>query len=138
MQDTEQNNNTENVTIIKERKRWLFFGLPFTFTTYSLGNKSLTLRRGLLTSTEDDILLFRIMDVSVRRTLMQKIVGLGTLKVMSTDKTNPELEIKNIKHVKNFKAILSERVEKERLRMRFKTGELMGSDFDDDNENQAN
>lgn len=139
MQDTEKNVNTDNVTpVIKERKRWLFLGLPFTFTTYSLGGKSLTLRRGLFTSTEDDILLFRVMDVSVRRTLMQKIVGLGTLKVMSTDKTNPELEVRNIKNVKNFKAVLSERVEKERLRMRFKTGELMGSDFDDDNENQAN
>ncbi|MHB8962265.1 MAG: PH domain-containing protein [Saccharofermentanales bacterium] len=139
MQETEQNVNAEHgAPIIKERKRWLFFGLPFTFTTYTLGSKSLTLRRGLFTSTEDDILLFRIMDISVRRTLMQKIVGLGTLTVMSTDKSNPELEVKNIKNVRTFKEVLGERVEKERLRMRFRTGELMGSEFDDDDNSQAN
>jgi len=139
MQETEPNVNAEHGTpVIKERKRWLFLGLPFTFTTYTLGAKSLTLRKGLFTTTEDDILLFRIMDVSIRRTLLQKIVGLGTLTVMSTDKSNPELEVKNIRNVRNFKANLSERVEKERLRMRFKTGELMGSEFDDDDDNQAN
>ena len=27
---------------LRERKRWLFFGLPFTFTTYRLTNKKLT------------------------------------------------------------------------------------------------
>lgn len=137
MQETDQKVNAGSPEIVlKERKRWLFFGLPFTFTTYHLGGKSLTLRRGFFTTTEDDLLLFRVMDISIRRTLLQKIAGLGTIKVISTDKTNPELEIINIKHSRNFKDAISERVEKERLRMRFKTGELMGSEFDDD-ENQA-
>ncbi len=131
MQDNEQNINPDTaVPVIKERKRWLFFGLPFTFTTYSLGAKSLTLRRGFFTTTEDDILLFRVLDMSLRRTLLQKMTGLGTLVVMSTDKTNPTLEIRNIKNSRNFKDALSERVEKERLRMRFRTGEFIGDDSD--------
>lgn len=120
-----------NDTILKERKRWLFFGLPFTFTKYILNAKSLQLNKGVLTTTEDDILLFRIMDVSVKRTLLQKFSGLGTLTVNSSDKTNPVLEVRNIKHIHEFKTALDERVEKERLRMRFRTGEIMG-EFEDD------
>ncbi|MDD2392917.1 MAG: PH domain-containing protein [Eubacteriales bacterium] len=133
------NNGSENKSgsetiAIKERKRWLFFGLPFTFTTYRLGSKALTLRKGFFTTTEDDIQLFRVLDVSVKRSLMQKIVGIGTLNVMSTDKTHPNLEIKNIKRCRDFKEAVDERVEKERLRLRFRTGELIDNDLDVDDE----
>lgn len=118
--------------LIKERKRWLFLGLPFTFTSYSLDPKSLLLRKGLFTTTEDDLLLFRVLDTSIRRTFFQKMAGLGTLFINSSDKTNPQLEIKNIKNVHRFKKLLEEQVESERLRMRFRTGEYMGTDFDQD------
>jgi len=123
--------NEDGSPVIKERKRWLFFGLPLTFTKYVLTSKSLQLNRGLFTTTEDDLLLFRVMDVSMRRSLFQKMAGLGTLTVQSSDKTNPRLVVKNIKHIKQFKEALDERVEKERLRMRFRTGEYMG-DLDGD------
>ena len=79
------------------------------------------------------VLLFRVMDVSLKRTLMQRIFRLGTMIVVSSDKTNPNLEVKNIKNVREFKEALNRRVESERLRMRFKAGEFIGSDFDDDN-----
>ncbi|HOU10863.1 MAG TPA: PH domain-containing protein [Clostridiales bacterium] len=123
--------NEDGSPVIKERKRWLFFGLPLTFTKYVLTSKSLQLNRGFFTTTEDDLLLFRVMDVSVRRSLFQKMAGLGTLTIQSSDKTNPRLVIKNIKHIHQFKQALDERVEKERLRMRFRTGEYMG-DLDGD------
>ena len=123
--------NEDGSPVIKERKRWLFFGLPLTFTKYVLTSKSLQLNRGFFTTTEDDLLLFRVMDVSVRRSLFQKKTGLGTLTIQSSDKTNPRLVIKNIKHIHQFKQALDERVEKERLRMRFRTGEYMG-DLDGD------
>ena len=64
-----------------------------------MDDKSLKLYKGFFTTTEDDILLFRIMDVSVKRTLLQKMAGLGTMIVISSDKTNPTLEIKNIKRI---------------------------------------
>lgn len=125
------NTNETGSAILKERKRWLFFGLPFTFTKYSLTEKSLQLSKGLFSTTEDDMLLFRVMDVSVKRTFFQKMAGLGTLIISSSDKTNPTLDIKNIKHIHEFKNALDERVEKERLRMRFRAGEIMG-EFDQD------
>ena len=119
---------------LSERKRWLFFGLPFTFTVYTLSAKKLELRQGLFTTTIDDILLYRIMDTSLRRTLGQKIFGLGSISVASSDHSHPELVIRNIRNVKEFKDRLDEQIEKERLRMRFRTGEYMdiNQDLDDD------
>jgi len=141
MNNTNSEGFESGVPVIKERKRWLFFGLPFTFTQYILDNKTLKLKKGLLTVTEDDILLFRILDLSIKRTLFQRMVGLGTMKVISSDKTNPELEIKNIKRIYDFKSALDERVEKERLRMRFRAGEFVSNDYDDgqvDDNNDGN
>lgn len=118
----------DTVPMLKERKRWLFFGLPFTFTQYLLDAKRLKLCRGLLNTTEDDLLLYRVMDVTVRRSLAQRMAGLGTIIILSSDKTNPTLEVKNIKRVHAFKDALDERVESERIRMRFRAGEYVETD----------
>ena len=115
---------------IRERKRWLFFGLPLTFTTYTLSAKKLEIKSGLLTTVTDDTLLYRIMDTTLRRTLIQKIFGWGSIMVASSDTTHPELLIKNIRNASDFKDLLDEQVEKERLRMRFRTGEYIGADGD--------
>ena len=116
------------VTIIEERKRWGLFGLPFSFTIYRLNDKKLTVQSGLLTTHEDDILLYRIMDTSLCRTLWQKLFRLGSVRVASTDQSLPELVIKNIRNPRAFKELLDERVERERLRMRVRTGELLEGD----------
>ncbi len=121
---------SDTVPVLKERKRWLFFGLPFTFTKYLLDAKRLKLCKGLLNTTEDDLLLYRVMDVTVRRSLAQRMAGLGTIILLSSDKTNPTLEVKNIKHVHAFKDALDERVESERIRMRFRAGEYVETDDD--------
>ena len=67
-------------------------------------------------------------DISVKRTLGQKLFGLGTIEVHSQDKTCPNLEIKNIKHVNEFRNILSENVEKEKTRRGFRSTEILDSD----------
>ena len=74
----------DDVEIIQqERKRWLFFGLPFTFTKYTLTNRKLLINEGLLTSKENEILLYRVLDITLQRTLLQKMFGLGTAVVES-------------------------------------------------------
>lgn len=125
-------NDIPDAVEIRERKRITFFALPFSFTTYTLNAAKLIIKQGLLTSVEDEILLYRIMDVTLRRTLGQKIFGLGTIIVASSDKTSPHLEIKNIKNYREFKNELDQRVAKERIRMRTRTSEMMGMDFDQD------
>ncbi|MBQ1412167.1 MAG: PH domain-containing protein [Clostridia bacterium] len=120
----------QETELIRERKRLGFFGLPFSFTTFAITEKKLIYKKGLLSSIEDEILLYRVQDITVRRTLGQKLFGLGTLEIDSQDKTCPHLTIKNIKHVKEFRAILSEQVEKEKTRRNFRSTEILDGDND--------
>ena len=117
---------------VSERKRWLFLGLPFTFTVYTLKNKKLILKEGFFNTKENEILLYRIVDMTLNRSLMQKIFGLGSLTIEAQDKTHPTLVIKNIKHVRNFKELLSNAVEEDKLRLRMRQGELIDSQADED------
>lgn len=121
----------ENV-LIKERKRVLLFALPFSFTTFTITDKKLIYKKGFLNTNEDEILLYRVQDMGIKRSLAQRLFGLGTVEIHSQDKTCPVLEIKNIKHVKEFRAILSENVEKEKTRRKFRSTEILdgGDDFD--------
>ena len=113
--------------IIKERKRWLFLGLPFTFTTYTLTDKMLIVKTGFLNTTEDEIKLYRIVDMTVRRTLWQRLVGLGSLEVNSKDQSSGNFEIKNIKHVKEFRAYLTEYLERDRNSRGMRGAEMIDS-----------
>lgn len=124
--------------ITRERKRWGFFGIPWTFTKYILTQKKIIIEKGFFKSEENEILMYRVTDMSMTRTMFQKMFRLGTLTVYSHDKTNPTLIIKNIKHCREFKDILSDAVEKDRLRMRMRQNEMFiddgfdgGDDYDD-------
>lgn len=128
--------------IVKERKRWLFFGIPWTFTKYTLTNKKLIIEEGLLKSVENEILLYRILDVTYTRNLLQKIFRLGTIEVHSKDKSNPVLYIKNIKNSRRFREMLSTAVEEDKKKRRMRQSEIIETDgfnsdysdsyFDDD------
>lgn len=117
----------------KDRKRTLF-GLPWSFTKYSLSDDRLFISTGFLSTKEDEVRLYRIMDISLKRTLGQRIFGLGTIKCCSTDKTLGDFEIKNIKKSKDVKELLSEMVENERNRKKVTSREFIDhedSEFDD-------
>ncbi|MGN0469445.1 MAG: PH domain-containing protein [Acutalibacteraceae bacterium] len=124
------NGEFQNNVIMKERKRWAFFGIPWTFTKYTLMNKKLVLTEGLLKTVENEILLYRVLDMSLSRGLMQKMFGLGTVTVYSHDKTNPTLVIKNIKHAREFRDALADAVEKDRIRMKMRQSEFIDQHID--------
>ncbi|SFK50972.1 PH domain-containing protein [Lachnospiraceae bacterium KH1T2] len=119
-------------TLWTDKKRTLF-GLPLSFTRYTLKEDRLFIETGLLTSREDEVRLYRILDVQLVRTLGQKIFGVGTIYVKSADKTLGDFEIKNIKNPKDVKELLSEVVEKQRQMNRVSNRELLDYDDDDDN-----
>ena len=111
--------------IWKDRKRnWL--GLPWTFTKYALTEDRLFVSTGLLKTVENEVRLYRILDLSLTRNLMQRIVGTGTIIVSSADKTLGEFELKNIKNPAEVKEKLSEIVEKNRDQKRVTSREFMG------------
>ena len=114
--------------LFKERKR-LWCGLPWTFTVYSFDDERFFIKTGMLSIKEDEIRLYRILDLSLKRGFFQRIFGMGTITVDSSDKSMKCFEIKNIKHSKEFKEMLSQKIEEERMRKRISGREFI-SDHD--------
>ncbi len=116
--------------IWKDRKR-IFFGLPWTFTKYSLSEDRLFISTGFFSVKEDEVRLYRIMDVSLERKLWQRMCGLGTIKCCSADKTMGDFEIKNIKKSREVKEMLSNMVENERTKKKVSSREFMDYERDE-------
>jgi uncharacterized membrane protein YdbT with pleckstrin-like domain len=122
---------SEITCVWSDRKRTIF-GLPLSFTVYRLTEEKLLISTGFFSTKEEEVRLYRIMDVTKHRTLGQKIFGLGTIHCCSADKSTPEFDIKNIKKVNEVKELLSDMIEKERDRKRISGREFMGHDEDED------
>ena len=116
-------------------KRVVFFGLQLSFTKYRLTTNRLFVNTGFLTQREDEVRLYRITDVSLSRTLMQRVFGLSTIHCNSSDKTLGNFDIINIKDGEEVKEILSQSVERERIARRVSTRENMIDVSDDDDWN---
>lgn len=110
----------------KDRKR-TFLGLPWSFTRYRLDEDCLVIETGFFNSTEDEIRLYRITDVTLTRSFGQKLLGLGTVHCDSSDVTMKNFDIKNIKRPRAVKELLSKLVNESRLRNRVFTSESMHS-----------
>ena len=116
--------------LFKQRKRnWC--GLPWSFTIYSFDEERLFVESGVFNKKEDEVRLYRILDLSLERSFLQRIFKMGTIKVDSSDKTMKCFELKNIKNPKEVKEQLSNLVEEERQRKRISGREFM-SDHDHD------
>ena len=116
--------------IWRDRKRWL--GMPLSFTRYSLSEDRLFLSVGFLSIKDDEVLLYRIRDITTTRTLWQRLFGVGTVTVVSSDKTMPTLQLKNIKRPVAVKELLHKQVEEMKIRRRVRVGEIMSTGMDDD------
>ena len=101
-----------------ERKRWLFFGLPFTFTKYIIKDDMLTMDQGFLRKVENDCYMYKIQDVQHTASLMERIFGMGSIICFTGDTTHPKLELVHIKHSKDIKNYLLEASEAARMKRR--------------------
>ena len=118
-----------------DRKRTLF-GLPLSFTKYMLTEDRLFIEEGFLNKKEDEVRLYRIMDLSLKRSFGQRIFGVGTIHCCSADKSMGDFDIVSVKHPREIKEQLSELVEAQRDAKRVTNREYMDDndhdDFDDD------
>lgn len=122
-----------NVTKLwSDKKRIL--GMPISFTTYSISEDRLFIDKGLIKLESEEILLYRIRDLSVSQTLGQRIFGVGSVIVRSSDKTTPILEMRNVKHPTDVKELLHQNIERMKLERRMRVGEILedGQDFAED------
>ena len=101
-----------------ERKRWLFLGLPFTFTKYTIKEDIITIDTGLLKTVENDCYMYKVQDVQHSATLAEKIFGLGTVTCFTGDTTHPQLVLTHIKNSKAVKEFILQKSEEARLKRR--------------------
>ena len=125
--------STNDSKFWQDRKRYL--GMPLSFTTYSISEDRLFRDSGLLNRTYEEVLLYRIRDISLKRSLGQMIFGVGTITIISSDKTSAKLEIENVKAHKEVKELIHQLVEEAKSRRRFRFGEF--DTIGDDNEDIA-
>ena len=113
----------------KDRKR--YFGMPLSFTRYSLSEDRLFISEGFLNIQDDEVLLYRVRDIDTRRSLWQRLFGVGTVMVISSDKTMPNLVLKNIKDPVMVKELIHKQVEEMKIKRRVRFGEIMTASDDD-------
>ncbi len=102
----------------KEKKRSLFFGLPLSFTTYTITETKINIKKGLLRTVEDDTLLYKVQDVKLVRGLWERIFKLGTVICYSSDVTDAKLMLTHIKNCSEIKEYILHTSELERRKVR--------------------
>ena len=110
--------------IWKDRKR--VFGLPWTFTRYRLSEDRLFCEKGFLNIKQDEVLLYRVRDLQLNLKLTQRIFGVGTICVVSSDTSVPHLDLLNVKHPREVKELIHKHVEEAKDKRRMRTMEVMG------------
>ena len=102
----------------KERKRWTFFGLPFTFTVYTVKESVITVGTGFLNKEENDCYMYKVQDVTLKTSFFERIFGLGTVVCYTGDTTNPQLVIEHVRKSREIKQFILEKSETERRKRR--------------------
>lgn len=116
-----------------DRKRVTIFALPWSFTKYTLTETKLTVEKGLLNTDEEEVKLYRITDIAYSQSLLERIGKTGTIRLLSNDKSSPELILAHVKNAKVIKDVISQTVDKARHKNNVKTAEMVGDvDFDND------
>lgn len=117
-----------------EKKRVKFFGLPLSFTKYTITEEKITITAGFLSITEDDAFMYKIQDVRLTRSLAERIFKLGTIICYTGDTTHPELILVHIRHsgeIKDFIMLKSEEARRKRRALH-----TMSIDADDIDESE--
>ena len=122
---------TTDSVLWSDRKR--YFGLPLSFTTYAVSKDRLFQSSGILNLKYEEILLYRIRDISLSRSFGQRLFGVGSITVTSSDKSRPVLVIQNVKDAAAVKELIHQQVEEMKISRRIRYGEIatFGDDMDD-------
>lgn len=122
---------SEKNYVFIERKRWVFLGLPWTFTKYSVSEDIINIKQGLLKTVEDDCYMYKVIDVKLETSLMERIFGLGTIVCFTGDVTDAHLELRHIKNASAIKDFILENSEQQRIKRRTIATQNIGHDHVD-------
>ena len=115
--------NQDNQTILwQDRKHHLWF--PWSFTKYYIENDRLMIKKGFFSTTLDETLLYRIVDVTLKQTLAGKIFRTGTIILKAKVDATPEIMLENIGNPVKVRSMISDLVEESRS-----TRKVVGKEF---------
>ncbi|WP_294578271.1 PH domain-containing protein [uncultured Thomasclavelia sp.] len=118
--------------IWQDRKHFMWF--PFSFTKYEIKNERLYQETGLISTHYDELLLYRVTDLCLKRSLAQKIFGTGTIVLYTKADSDKEVLLKNIKNPKEVKDLVSKLVEEARNRKKVVGKEFFNNDIEIDDD----
>lgn len=110
--------------IWKDKKRTIF-GLPISFTKYTLTEEKLVIDKGFLNKIQEEVRLYRMTDFSVRQSFWERLFNVGKINISSSDNTQGEFSLLGVKKPYVIKEILSDYVEKEREKKGIVTNEFL-------------
>jgi len=110
--------------IWKDRRRRM--GLPLSFTRYYIRGNRFYLSEGFFNTTENEMLLYRILDIQMKRSLWDKMCGVGTLTMFTADETHKKMVLKKIKKATLVRDTISKMVEEERAKLKISGKEMYG------------
>ncbi len=126
----------KDMTVLwSDRKHHLWF--PLSFTKYEVKNDRLMISQGLLSTTVEETLLYRVVDIRMKQTLAGKIFGTGDIVLTTRVDATSEITLKNIARPSAVRELLSEAIEESRDRRNvvgkeFYAGDGMHADLDGD------
>ena len=120
-------------SIWHDRKRTIF-GLPWSFTLYELTGDRIFVQSGFLSMKEEEIRLYRVLDVSFKASLGQRLFRVGSVILETSDKTAGTIEIESVKDARKVKEMIAGKVEEQRDKKRVVNREIMAGvdDMGDD------
>lgn len=101
-----------------EKKRAVFFGLPICFKTYRITEEKINIKAGFLKIIEDDAFMYKVQDVRLEKSFMERVFKLGTIICYTGDTTHPELRLEHIRHSNEIKDYIMKTSEEARIKRR--------------------
>ena len=92
--------------------------LKTRFTVYEVTDQRIKLKTGILNQEIDECELYRVRDYKVIKPFFQRIFGLGRIELVTSDRSNSNINLNGIKDPENLYNLIRDNVEK----IRRKTG----------------
>ena len=121
----------EKNEILWTDKKRPFFGLPLSFTRYTLTKDKLIITVQFLSLHEEEIRLYRIMDVTLKQSFLQRLFDAGTIHCCSVDVSSPEFDISSVRMPRKVRDMLSEAVDTQRKERNVTSSEFIKMDLND-------